>query len=495
MTEETKLISQLPSDDVINSDDVFEKETAAGQSRHITGATLLSLGSVEELTTAETDTTKHLVPDGDGGVQFVTPPAAGDADAIHDNVSGEINAITEKTILGRWDKFITENADGTYEKNSASLDNILSSIARGGANWFFYLDDTTSDLGGGIKTLTDKYIVDAHADTESLTVGDDQLIFQFATISGQPNTAFWHEGVWYIRAGFSLLTLSRTCEVYAKLYAKNEYGETLLGTSPVGNQDFNNDTTLGGNAFSYSGYSFPIQSLYPPVLLNNTDRLVIKFYANVSGSGSDGTIRIWMDNTSGMWAKIDTQMLHHIFSRLDHTHTSLVDDTAYGSGWNGDTTKAPSKNAVYDKIESLGSNSGAILAVVKQYDGWIEITPTSSWADVDATNLKIDIVVPSSGKILLCLYGYAHVNGSTIAWGIRESTTMIAGHRVLETSYANNLLASIEAKFYISGLTPGSSHTYKWAHKFTSGSNGSTRGSPASSMDDYGPVILSAYYL
>ena len=34
-----------------------------------------------------------------------------------------------------------------------------------------------------------------------------------------------------------------------------------------------------------------------------------------------------------------------------------VSDTAYGSGWNGVTTIAPSKNAVYDKIESLGSGT------------------------------------------------------------------------------------------------------------------------------------------
>lgn len=36
-----------------------------------------------------------------------------------------------------------------------------------------------------------------------------------------------------------------------------------------------------------------------------------------------------------------------------------VSDTAYGAGWDGDTTNAPSKNAVYDKIESLGSGSGS----------------------------------------------------------------------------------------------------------------------------------------
>lgn len=33
-----------------------------------------------------------------------------------------------------------------------------------------------------------------------------------------------------------------------------------------------------------------------------------------------------------------------------------VSDTAYASGWNGDTANAPSKNAVYDKIESLANN-------------------------------------------------------------------------------------------------------------------------------------------
>lgn len=31
-----------------------------------------------------------------------------------------------------------------------------------------------------------------------------------------------------------------------------------------------------------------------------------------------------------------------------------VSDTAYGAGWNGDTTVAPSKNAIYDKIETMG---------------------------------------------------------------------------------------------------------------------------------------------
>lgn len=40
-----------------------------------------------------------------------------------------------------------------------------------------------------------------------------------------------------------------------------------------------------------------------------------------------------------------------------------VSNAAYGSGWDGDTTTAPSKNAVYDKIETLG-NSGLTQAQI-----------------------------------------------------------------------------------------------------------------------------------
>jgi hypothetical protein len=37
---------------------------------------------------------------------------------------------------------------------------------------------------------------------------------------------------------------------------------------------------------------------------------------------------------------------------------SFVDDAVYGGGWDGDITSAPSKNAVYDKIETLGGGGG-----------------------------------------------------------------------------------------------------------------------------------------
>jgi|GEM_PF-4416305 len=39
---------------------------------------------------------------------------------------------------------------------------------------------------------------------------------------------------------------------------------------------------------------------------------------------------------------------------------TLVSDDAYGAGWNGDTDTAPSKNAVYDKVETLSPSCTTI---------------------------------------------------------------------------------------------------------------------------------------
>jgi hypothetical protein len=44
-------------------------------------------------------------------------------------------------------------------------------------------------------------------------------------------------------------------------------------------------------------------------------------------------------------------------------NVDIISDAIYGVGWNGDTTTAASKNAIYDKIESLSSGSGTVTSV------------------------------------------------------------------------------------------------------------------------------------
>ena len=52
---------------------------------------------------------------------------------------------------------------------------------------------------------------------------------------------------------------------------------------------------------------------------------------------------------------------HAFISSADYapTGSGSVDDEAYGSSWNGVGDTAPSKNAVYNKIEALTVGAGA----------------------------------------------------------------------------------------------------------------------------------------
>ena len=44
--------------------------------------------------------------------------------------------------------------------------------------------------------------------------------------------------------------------------------------------------------------------------------------------------------------------------------SSAIDNTVYGIAWDNDTTHAPSKNALYDKIETLGSGGGDVEIIL-----------------------------------------------------------------------------------------------------------------------------------
>jgi len=64
---------------------------------------------------------------------------------------------------------------------------------------------------------------------------------------------------------------------------------------------------------------------------------------------ADGSTKITHSNISGIGASD-----HHVKFTAAEAQTAAVSDVAYGSAWNGITTVAPSKNAVYDKIEAIG---------------------------------------------------------------------------------------------------------------------------------------------
>lgn len=66
----------------------------------------------------------------------------------------------------------------------------------------------------------------------------------------------------------------------------------------------------------------------------------------------------WDGDTTGIASK------NALYDKIETIGSGSVSDNAYGSGWNGDTTVAPSKNAVYDKIETINASVGDYYNVV-----------------------------------------------------------------------------------------------------------------------------------
>ena len=92
--------------------------------------------------------------------------------------------------------------------------------------------------------------------------------------------------------------------------------------------------------------------------------------------------------------------------------------------------------------------------------------------DVDATNLVVPFNAPASGKVLVELSALASVNTNAVycEWGLREGASVVGiaqpvvGSGNVTDDPVLPLGARATAHFYISGLTPGAAHSYKWAH-------------------------------
>ena len=118
-----------------------------------------------------------------------------------------------------------------------------------------------------------------------------------------------------------------------------------------------------------------------------------------------------------------------------------VDDTAYGPSWDGVTTIAPSKNAVYDKIQSLILSGGAGI-------------PNGDAGDVVVTGsgagLTVESAHPASGTFDVA--GSIHVTGSNHYFG-PQSGPVADNAIVLDcTNYYNWI-------YFRDWLTPGTPHT------------------------------------
>jgi hypothetical protein len=99
----------------------------------------------------------------------------------------------------------------------------------------------------------------------------------------------------------------------------------------------------------------------------------------------------------------------------------------------------------------------------------LSITSTS-FADVDATNLAITFTAPASGKVLVVLSAMTKVGAgaSPLEWNLRESTSNIADSDNRVNADAGRP-QRVTLAIYLTGISSGSK-TWKWGFRIAAGS-------------------------
>jgi len=376
---------------------------------------------------------------------FVFSPGSTDQIPIYEDEG--ITPITQPILTdsqGRYAFFVDVDAypeirlylekDGVdFSEANEDLDGVPVPGAGGGAGTFTELTDTPSSYVGrggdvvvvkntedGIETqpwpvtgtvlnvflssdaadIGDYYYMylaetgDTHSEftSPSLSTGDDQLLWSFVTEAGQPGLNQLALGA-YTATLFLKKSGNKDVRVYWKLFKRDTSGnETEILESAVSDH-----LTTDNSQYLISAYLNEDQVLDP------TDRLVLKLYANVSGTGTDVTVTLTMEGD------YDSRLAIHVLSsafsldRLsDVTLASPSDNQmlAYDAGSERWTNQTPEE-------AGLLASDGSVPLTGDWDTGGFRISNLKSLNFKDATTLTI-----SSGAITVSQsYHYVDTEG------------------------------------------------------------------------------------
>lgn len=176
----------------------------------------------------------------------------------------------------------------------------------------YFLNDTASDIGGiyfnmeesssggGLTTFS----------TGPLSTGDGQALTNWATLAGIPGVITFEEGIYTGHIHAEVTAGNKPVRLYCEIWTRTSGGaETLRATSEISDL-ITSDVEVELHV-----------SLHNDIVINATDRYVVKWLANVGLSGSNVTIAIYAEGTtaSRTVVPITTEVLSHIFLRQDGT--------------------------------------------------------------------------------------------------------------------------------------------------------------------------------
>jgi hypothetical protein len=234
------------------------------------------------------------------------------------------------------------------------------------------------------------------------------------------------------------------------LWSASKIGTALGLKAPVDAPTFTSKVTTAASASGGAGFNLP--------------------HGAAPSSPVNGDI--WTTSAGGLYARINGSTVGPL-----GTGGATVSDTAYGSGWNGDTTTAPSKNAVYDKLETMNAAAGFVdpaptysdsTCTKGQYsfDGsyWYVCEESNQWDRFAVTFAAWSNPTPAAPTLSSRTIG---TNGTTLTLGGSASLSVGAGGNggfdVDCSTAGSNITAT-----YSSGA-PGSSLVYTLGTTVNSG--------------------------
>jgi len=189
----------------------------------------------------------------------------------------------------------------------------------------FFLSDDAADIGSYYYMYpTESGNGYSELTSPSLSTGDDQLLWSFVTEAGEPGVEVLALGA-YTATLFLKKTGNKDVRLYWKLFKRDTGGtETEILQSAV--SDY---LTADNSQYLISAYLNEDQTLDP------TERLVLKLYANVSGTGTDVTVTLTMEGDYDSRLTINVLSSAFNLDRLSDVTVSAPADNellAYDSG-------------------------------------------------------------------------------------------------------------------------------------------------------------------
>lgn len=254
----------------------------------------------------------------------------------------------------------------------------------------FFFNDTASNIGGIYFKMLDTTTGEAESSftTAALGTGDDQALTNFATEPGFPGVTELVEGIYEGHIHVEKTVGTKPVKIHYEIYSRaTDTTETLIATSEESD-------------FITSKVEISIHAtLASEVMILTTDRIIIKWLANVDATGSAATVVLYAEgtNASHLAMPTSTEVLNQIYIRQDGTKELTAN-------WDAGPFNIRSQTGTFDSLTSgrisIVSTNGLLIddsdltfatdTLTATKIGVFEAAGAINFASQNMTNVDID---------------------------------------------------------------------------------------------------------